>query len=319
MRTFLKSFYFAFIFLTFASCEDILEEDITNDIVSPTSPIEGAIIQSNIVNFQWNTLDGADKYRVQLFDNNQVVILDSLVSQTNLSYPMNSGAYKWRVRGENFGYQSTYSLPISFSVVQSTDLTTQQVILSSPSNSFYTNTNSTNLAWQDLAPADTYNVEIINVTNGSSIVYQQSGITTTFLNLSNTIFSSNGEYIWKVKAVNTTSATPFSSRTIFIDRTVPNQPQLGLPANNSTQLINQALTFNWTTAADSGTIQSALSYVIEFSNSNTFATLTQSSNASTNSLQQTFTAVGDYYWRVKTLDAAGNVSSYSTIFKFTIN
>lgn len=319
MKTYLKPFYFAFIFLTFISCDDILEEDITNDITSPISPTEGTVVASNVVNFKWNTLNGADKYRVQLFDNNQIIILDSLVSQTNLTYPVNSGAYKWRVRGENFSYQSTYSLPISFTVVQSTDLNAQQVIQTSPSNGYYTNSNSINLAWQDLVAADTYSVEIINITNGSTVVYQQSGITTTSINLSNTVFSTNGEYIWKIKGVNTTSETPFSLRSIFIDRTTPNQPQLGLPTNNSVQLINQAITFNWTTAPDSGAIQSTLSYVIEFSNTNTFTTITQSSNASTNSLQQTFTSVGDYYWRVKTLDAAGNISAYSSIFKFTIN
>lgn len=319
MKTFLKPFYFALILLTFASCEDLLEEDITNDIVSPTSPIEGSIIESNVVNFQWNVLDGADKYRVQLFNNNQTIILDSLVSQANLTYPLGSGTYKWRVRGENFGYQSTYSLPVSFSVIQSTNLTTQQVVLTSPSNSFYTNSNAISLGWQGLTAANSYSVEIINVTNGSTIVFQQSGITNTFLNLSNTVFSTNGEYLWKVKAVNATSQTPYASRTIFIDRTAPNQPQLGLPANNSTQLINQALTFNWSTAADSGAIQSPLSYVIQFSNTNTFTTITQSSNVSTNSSQQTFTSVGDYYWRVKTLDGAGNESAFSSAFKLIIN
>lgn len=319
MRTFLKPFYFAIIFLTFTCCEDILEEDITNDIINPISPTEGSVVESNVVNFQWNALEGADNYRVQLFDNNQVIVLDSLVSQTNLSYPISSGTFKWRVRGENYGYQSTYSLPISFSVIQSTNLATQQILLTSPSNTFYTNTNSINLAWQDLTSADTYSVEVINITNGSTIVYQQSALTATFLNLSNTVFSSDGEYLWKVKAVNATSETPFASRTIFIDRTIPNQPQLSLPANNSIQLINQAITLNWTTAADSGTIQSALNYVIEFSNTNTFTTIIQSSNASTNSQQQTFTSVGDYYWRVKTLDTAGNISTYSSVFKFTIN
>ena len=319
MRTFLKPIYFAIIFLTFTSCEDILEEDITNDIINPISPTEGTVVESNVVNFQWNVLDGADNYRVQLFDNNEVIILDSVVSQTNLTSPVSSGDYKWRVRGENFGYQSTYSLPISFSVIESTNLTTQQVILSSPSNSFYTNMNSINLAWQDLVAADTFSIEVINVTSGSTIVYQQSGLTTTFINLSNTIFSTDGEYLWKIKAINATSETPFAYRTIFIDRTLPNQPQLSLPANNSAQIINQAITFNWTIAADSGTIQSALSYVIEFANTNTFTVITQSSNSNISSLQQTFTSVGDYYWRVKTLDAAGNVSTYSSVFKFTIN
>lgn len=319
MKTFLKPFYFAVIFLNFTSCEDILEEDITNDIINPISPTEGTIVESNIVNFQWNALKGADNYRVQLFNNNQLIILDSLVSQTNLSYPISSGAFKWRVRGENFGYASIYTLPISFSVIQSSNLATQQVILSSPSNAYYTNTNSINLAWQDLAPADSYKVEIVNVTNGSTIVYQQSALTSTFLNLSNTVFSTDGEYLWKIKGVNTTSETPFASRTIFIDRTLPNQPQLNLPVNNSAQLINQAITFNWSTAADSGLIQSTLKYIIEFSNTNTFITIIQSSNASTNSLLQTFTSVGDYYWRVKTLDTAGNISTYSSVFKFTIN
>lgn len=319
MKTFLKPFYIAFIFLTFISCEDILEEDITNDIVNPISPIEGSTIESNVVNFKWNTLDGADKYRVQLFDSNQIIILDSLVSQTNLDYPLNSGAYKWRVRGENFGYQSTYSLPVSFTVVESTNLDTQQVILTSPTNSFYTNSNTVYCAWQDLPAADTYSFEVVNVSNGSTIVYQQSGISSTFLSLGNTVFSADGEYLWKVKAVNATSESNYSSRTIFIDRTTPNQPQLGLPANNSVQIINQPIMFNWSTAADSGVVQSPLSYQIEFSNTNTFSVLLQSSYINTNSYQQTFTSVGDYYWRVKTFDSAGNTSALSAVFKFTIN
>ena len=319
MKTFLKLFYFTLISVILFSCEDILEKDITNKTVNSTSPIEGSIVQSNVVNFQWDALEGANKYRVQLYDNNQIIILDSLVSKTKLTFPLNSGNYKWKVRGENLGYRSMFSALVSFSLIQSSNLATQQVILSSPSNSFYSNSNSINLSWQNINAATSCTIEIVNVSNGSAVVFQQSGITNTFLNLTNSVLSTDGEYLWKVKAINATSETAFSSRTIFIDRTSPNQPQLITPLNNSTQINNLPLTFNWSIATDSGAIQSTLRYLVEFSNTNTFSNIFQSSNVNTNSLQQTFSAAGDYYWRVKTLDAAGNASGYSSIYKITIN
>ena len=306
--------------ITAFSCEDVLEEDITNDIIQIISPIEGEVVSSNVVNFQWNTLKGADKYRVQVYNANQAVVLDSIVeNKTNLTHPLLAGAYKWRVRGENFGYQSTYSFPVSFSVVQSTDLTTQQVVLTSPVNGLYTNSTSLTCAWQDLNPADYYELELINVTAGQTIVYQQSNITNTSVTLNSTSLVQEAEYQWKIKGVNTTSQTVFSSRNFFIDRTNPNQSQNSLPLNNATQIANQAITFSWTAPADTGTIQSQISYSIEFSNTNTFGTIIQTSNSTTTTVQQIFTAAGDYYWRVKATDAAGNNSVYSTAFKFTIN
>ena len=319
MKTISKIILLAFTLMTF-SCEDVLEDDITNEIIQTISPIEGEVVSSNVVNFQWNIQKGADKYRVQVYNANQAIVLDSLVeNKSNLTYPLLAGAYKWRVRGENFGYQSTYSFPVSFSVVQSTNLTSQQVVLSSPVNSLYTNNTSLTCTWQDLIPADYYELELINVTAGQTIVYQQSNITNTSVTLNSASLVQNAEYQWKIKAVNTTSQTPFSSRNFFIDRVNANQSQNSLPANNTTQIVNQAITFSWTSPADTGIIQSQISYLIEFSNTSTFATITQTSNSATATFQQTFTAAGDYYWRVKATDAAGNSSTYSIPFKFTIN
>ena len=149
MRTISKVIIVVLIGIVFFSCEDIIEEDITNDTIQVIYPQNNEVVNSNVVNFQWASLDGADDYRVQVFtSNNSSMVLDSLVSQNHLNIPMSQGNYQWRVRGENSGYTSTYSMNNNFSVVASTDLTNQQVILSSPNDSFYTNNPSIILSEQ---------------------------------------------------------------------------------------------------------------------------------------------------------------------------
>jgi hypothetical protein len=300
------------------SCDDIFEEDITNNTVQIISPLNEEIIESNVVNFQWNSLKGADKYHVQVYGANQAIVLDSLVNQTNLSYPLTQGTYQWRVRGENFAYQSTYSFPTRFSTVVSNDLTNQQVVLSSPQNDTFVNFTNVTLNWQSLANASSYSVEVINITNGQQIYLNAAitGISVT-LNVPNL---SDGAYEWRVKAKNTTTETKqYSARKFSIDTVIPNQPQNGTPANNSVQIINQPITFNWTIAMDSGAVQSPISYKIEFANDLNFTTISQISNTNSPTFQQTFSTAGTFYWRVKAVDQAANTSIASAPFKFTIN
>ncbi|MEP6931905.1 MAG: hypothetical protein ABI850_17920, partial [Flavobacterium sp.] len=81
---------------------------------------------------------------------------------------------------------------------------------------------------------------------------------------------------------------------------------------------NVSTTFTWVSPTDTGTIQSPLLYTIEFSTTNTFTTLFFTTNNASTSYQRIFTTLGDYYWRIKTTDSAGNVSAYSAPFKFTV-
>lgn len=111
------------------SCDDIVEEDITNDMILTISPTEGAIIEGNTVQFSWQELDGSDNYRVQVINNNQAIVVDSLSSTSNFSVALNPGTYQWRVKGENFAYSTQYTFPINFSVEASDNLTTQNLYL----------------------------------------------------------------------------------------------------------------------------------------------------------------------------------------------
>lgn len=300
------------------SCEDIMEEDITDDIVHLVSPINQQEITSNVVNFQWQAIKGADDYRIQIFSSNQAMVLDSLVGNNIAVFPMAPGNYQWRVRGENFAYTSSYSFTSTFSVVETDDLTNQQVILSSPNVNYY-KSNSLTFTWQSINVAEKYNFELVNVTNGQTLVHQVPDLVTNTLTLNNTILADDAEYQWRVMALNSLpSSTPFANRNFFIDRVNPNQPVNAAPTSNSTQVAGQPITFTWNMGADNGTIQSAISYIIEFSNSSSFSPILQTSNSTTNSFQQAFQADGDYFWRVRAKDQAGNISNYSNHFKFTI-
>lgn len=305
--------------LVITSCDDIFEKDITNDTIQTISPSNEAVVESNVVNFQWNSLEGADKYRIQLIASNQAIVLDSLVSKTNLTFPLTQGEYQWKVRGENFAYQSSYSTLLNLTVMETSNLANQQVVLSSPSNGFYTNDSNLTCSWLSINKAEFYDLELINMTKGQTVVYQLSNITNTSATLNNTILSQDAEYQWKIRAVNNTSKTAFSSRSFSLDKVNPNQPQNNLPANNSVKVANQSIIFDWVSPTDTGTTQSPIAYSIEFSNSNAFTTIIQTSNSSTTTFSQIFTLSGEYYWRIKASDVAGNSSIYSTPFKFTIN
>lgn len=304
---------------TFFSCDDIFEEDIEDDTLTIVSPLSGDVVESNVVNFKWEALEGANKYRLQVFDDIDDKLLDTLISgKLNLVYPLEPGNYKWKARGENFAYQSEYSDINSFSVIETLDLTNQQVLLQSPLNDIYTKETTLNCIWKSLTAATSYDFELFNVTANKTEV-KNTDLTTTNINLTSNNIAFEAKYQWKVKAKNATSATLFSTYTFYIDRTSPNVPTLASPANNSQDLlINQDITFKWSSGTDTGVIKAPISYHFEVSNSINFDSVIFSDNVTNRELKTKFGSTGDYYWRVKSIDSATNESIYSNSFKFTI-
>lgn len=300
------------------SCDDILEEDISNDIVQIISPTKDAVIESNVVNFKWNNLKGADKYRIQIFEKNQVLVLDSLTTKTNLTLPLEAGSYIWRVRAENYAYQSTYSFPSNFSTNIPDDLTNQQVILLTPDNDKYLNFTNITLSWQQLDKATSYSLKIINTATGQE-VFSKTDLTDTSIT-PNLQPLADGNYEWRVKAKNTESETKqYGAKKFNVDTVAPNQPKNTLPADNSTQTVNTAVNLTWSIAVDTGTIKSPISYVIELATDADFNSIIQTLNSNTTTLQYTFSNTGIYYWRVRAIDLAGNIGINSTGFKITVN
>ncbi|MDP5201883.1 hypothetical protein [Flavobacterium sp. DG2-3] len=300
------------------SCDDILEEDITNDIVQVISPTKDAVVESNVVNFKWNSLKGADKYRVQVYEYDQVLILDSLTTKTNLTLPLAAGSYIWRVRAENYAYQSTYSFPSNFSTNIPDDLTNQQVILLTPDSDKYLNFTNITLNWEQLDNATSYSVRVVNTVTGQE-VYPQTDLTDTYLTLDLPELA-DGNYEWRVKAKNAETETrQYAAKRFNVDTTAPNQPKNSLPADNATQTVNTAASFTWTIASDIGNIKSPISYVVEIATDIDFTSNLQTLNSNTTTLSYTFATAGTYFWRVRAVDVAGNIGTNSTGFKITVN
>jgi hypothetical protein len=313
----IKLLIFFTICAAFISCEDIIEEDITNDLVVITYPQNNQQIESNVVNFQWNELDGASDYRIQV-QSGQFIVLDSLVSSNNFTYELDPGTYKWRIRGENFAYKTEYTFPVEFTLIETGDLSNQQVILVSPSNNIYTQNINPTFSWNGITAASSYDFELLNVTAGNNIVHQAPGQAGTSYTLPNSVITQDGQFLWRVRAKNADTQTNFTSRTFYIDRTPPNQPQNVSPANDVILNDGTIVNFSWNAPTDTGPVTSSVQFTIQIATDQNFNNIIQTDNTSVSSYQYTFNTVGNYYWRVKSKDLAGNESVQSSFFKIVI-
>ncbi|TGV01064.1 fibronectin type III domain-containing protein [Flavivirga rizhaonensis] len=301
------------LFISFG-CDDILEEDITDDIVQIISPREGATIEGNTAQFLWQSIEGADGYRVQIIGSNQRQEVDSLVTVLNFTYNLDPGDYQWRIKAENFAYETDYTFPINFEMRPSDDLSNQSVVLQTPTENLYTNNKNIIFTWESLSNADTYTYVLAKKTGGEQTIFEQPDIIKTSFNIDPDKIDEDAEYIWKVKAFNTTSntSTPFSEHILFIDTVIPNQPTLSEPLDEA-KVVPSSITFNWTNGADSGIIKSAITNTLEISTDSNFNTVIHSAKTTNNSAIYEFTTSNTYYWRVKAIDAATNESDYSIV------
>ncbi|GAA4272062.1 hypothetical protein U6A24_11185 [Aquimarina gracilis] len=305
------------LFLLFA-CDDVLEDDITDDVVTTVSPKDETALEGNSVQFRWEELEGADEYRIQVIEEvNQRSVLDSLVSGSSFTFGLNPGTYNWRIRGENFAYVTAYSFPSSFTLTSSDDLSIQEVFLTSPSDNFYTNKDALIVSWDRVRAATSYTVVVDKTIQGNTATeIQTPDVTDTNFTLNATILSEDAIYTWKVKAVNDNSETNFSTRRILLDTQIPNQPTLSSPTSDAN--VSTTVTFTWNISGDTGEVQSPITSILEIATDEGFGSIVETVTTNNNSQQLDFADVGDYYWRVKAKDEAGNESTVSEGRKFTV-
>jgi len=108
------------VFSLIYSCSDITEvEDISNESVLILAPTNNSILIQNDITFSWNAIEDSDNYRIQIstpnFENATQILVDSMVTATNLSKVLSVGDYEWRVRAENSEYKTQYTTQ-SFSI-----------------------------------------------------------------------------------------------------------------------------------------------------------------------------------------------------------
>ncbi len=321
MKSFKTLILFLMLGLTLMSCEDILEEDISDKEVFPISPSINEEIRGNTVNFRWEPIHGADYYRLQILkgSTNSRYVLDSLVEYSYYPINLDVGEYTWRLRAENGAYVTEFTNSMNFSVIFSEDLTDQKVVLTTPSDAIFTNSTDIYFTWRELQAAETYNF-LLQRTEGDNLITVdlQNSLEEPYYKPLSGIYSQDGRYVWSVLASNSISNTEYSSFNINLDREIPDRASLMTPENN--KIFNvKSVSFQWNLPVDSGVVKSNLSSVLELAKDVDFIEIFQTIKTDAVTKNVTFSESGTYYWRVKITDAAGNIGTYSNQRSLIIN
>lgn len=214
---------FVFSFL-FSSCEDILEvDDISGEEVQILAPQEGAVVNSNTVNFNWDELGSTEAYRIQIaqpsFENASQILMDSTVVRdslgrisTSIQKRLLNGMYHWRIRASNSGFQTAYAV-FGFTVNGDVNAdiippNTPQLVL--PANEATQDETNVNFSWirEDIAgTAERDSIYIYQNETLETLVNKDLGVNKEFT----TTLSSGETYFWRVKAFDASNESAFSS------------------------------------------------------------------------------------------------------------
>jgi hypothetical protein len=312
--------YFSILLLTILtvlmySCKDIIEEDLGKKNVVLLAPADTTKVSTLNITFWWEETEGALGYRLQVvtpsFDRVENLVLDTFVNQTTFAYSFFPGNFQWRLRAENGSSSTPYAVR-SFTIDSALDLRNQIVILKSPANNFLSNKTNHKFQWNKIVIADEYRFEILDSDN--TILEIKPSLTTDTTSYT---FPSDGEYVWRVQASNDKGeSTVYSSRNITVDQTPPGLPILISPKNDSI-LNNRSFTLNWQRAGQAGVVVNQVSDSLYIYTDNTMTTVVRSVLTEQTSYSDSLD-FGDYYWRVRSIDAAGNKSNFTTLFRFVL-
>ena len=293
------------------SCSEIIfEKNISDKSVVLLSPADNAQFFSTGVTFNWEAVQYATKYQLQIakpsFANPTQIVLDATLTTTTSTQQLPIGNYEWRVKALNESYSTVYSSRI-FTVVSNTDFQSNMVVLSAPANNLITKTALQTLSWQPIIGATGYQVQIYDATN--TIIANQ---TTTNPTMSYTF--PDGALQWRVRATNGTQQTLYTAQSILVDTIIPNVPTATSPAN-ATNLTAGSTTFQWTRTPIAGSVEKDHIYIYK----DAALTILQTDSETTSPFTTTITTSGTYYWFLKSNDQAGNISAQSPTFNFIVN
>lgn len=295
--------------MLFSSCEDFIEPNIENETIQLLAPKNNLPTVQLTHTFWWDFLDGTEVYNMQIVEGTFAsaiqLILDTTLNSNKFDATLPPGSFQWRVRGENNGGQTNYTI-FNLVIDSALDISSLGVVLNGPSTNLITNSTSVDLSWSSLLNADDYLVEIHEDTWSGAVAFGPQIEVTTSL----TVSLGEGDFVWGVQARNSTSATStaFTTRTFTIDTTAPSSPLLVTPSNNST-VNNGYNTYTWTQGVNTGTAQTDHIYFY----SDALGTIPFKDSSTAGLSYQDSLAPGTYYWAVRSTDAATNIGEFSTL------
>lgn len=311
-------FICALIFIVLMACKkDFVVEDITKKSLTIISPANNFVTTTNKITFWWEELKGAEKYNIQIvkpaFSGITQIMTDTSIVNTKYTITLQPGNYQWRIRATNAGGNTEFQT-FSLKVDTTSNLSSLTVSPNYPVNGHLTGNKRVSFSWNALNMASTYQIVILNSSNG--IIKD----TTTALTTYTYSFSSQGNYSWKVRALNDYSISQyFSSLTFTIDLTAPVAPVLISPGNGAIITPTNILTWNRLGAPDAKYDSIYVSSDSSFTNILSY-TKVYTQSITVNQLNNQPPATGlVYWWKLRSIDSVGNRSVFSNQYKFKLN
>jgi parallel beta-helix repeat protein len=182
-------------------------------------------------------------------------------------------------------------------------------LISPPNGALNVSINPT-LNWATSICALKYHLEVSIDSSFTSIVFRDTNLTTTSIQIGPLLY--NSKYYWRIRAKNNEGTSNWSD--IWFFKTIiapPSVPILVLPVNGA---INQpiTLTLKWNTSVD------ASLYRLQVATNSAFTTIVYDDSTITDTSNQVGPLFNNtlYYWRVNAKNVGGT-SAYSTYRNFT--
>lgn len=316
MRIFI--YIIAFICICFWACKkDFIVEDITSKTISVISPSNNFVTTTNKITFWWEELNGAEKYNIQIvkpaFTSITQIVSDTNIINTKYTVTLQPGNYQWRIKAINAGGHTEFQT-FNLKVDTTSNLSSLTVSPIYPINGFLTGNKRISFSWNVLNAASSYQILLLNSTNG--IIKD----TTTSLNTYTFSFSTQGNYQWKIRALNDYSISQYNSPLTFtIDLTAPVAPVLLSPSYGAIITPSNQLVWNRVGAPDAKYDSIYIASDSAFTNIISY-TKAYTQSITINQLNNQPPATGTvYWWKMRSIDSVGNRSLYSNQFKFKLN
>ncbi|MCF8457035.1 MAG: hypothetical protein K9H62_13985 [Bacteroidales bacterium] len=298
------------------SCDDIFEADISNaELVVNYPPAQYSTPQLSL-SFDWEAVEDAIEYEIRIttMENGlyTIIYMDSVVSETSLLISFYPDTFDWSIRAMNYSSETQYASG-KLIITDDESLDGQNVLLFLPVDNFYTNETEICFRWDTLEQADYYTIDIRKDSwGGDFFINPQIVFTDTIVNTLD-----EGKYVWGVQARNNSSNTLYTTRTLYVDTTVPGIPTITYPLDSATvSYLGISIPLQWQHASDSG---SPLSDSIFIASDSTFESIILHELTSSTTFYFNPEAQTEIFWQLKSVDKAGNVGAACEIHTFSVN